>query len=98
MAPLQMHHKRVPWVSRTFWATVIDNEKDPYMQGRMQVEFDWEKLDSKVSKRFWVPTVTPYGGLKGSGIGQEGPRRAGDDRGEHDRAPRPALVAECRAP
>jgi hypothetical protein len=67
MAPLQLHHKRVPWVSRTFWATVIDNEKDPYMQGRMQVEFDWEKLDSKVSKRFWVPTVTPYGGLKGSG-------------------------------
>jgi hypothetical protein len=68
MAPLQLYARRVPWPSRMFWAKVTKNtDEDPTRQGRMQVEFDWEKLDPTVKgdKRAWLPTVTPYGGLKG---------------------------------
>ena len=69
MAPVQMRHRRVMWPSRMFWATVTDNSgKDPTRQGRMQVAFDWEKLDPTVrgNERCWLPSVTPYGGLKGT--------------------------------
>ena len=68
MAPLQMHRRRVAWPSRLLWAEVTDNsDKDPTRQGRMQVKFDWESLDATVQgdARAWLPSVTPYGGLKG---------------------------------
>ena len=42
----------------------------------------------------WRADLMPYGGLKGSGIGKEGPRTGGrgDDRGEDGRVARPPLV------
>lgn len=68
MAPMQMHPRRVHWPSRMFWARVMDNsDKDPQRQGRMQVKFDWEDLDpTGGADRCWLPTLTPYGGLKGT--------------------------------
>ena len=45
----------------------------------------------------WRADLMPYGGLKGSGIGKEGPRRGRrDDRGEDGRPARPALVTRAR--
>lgn len=68
MAPMQLHPRRVAWPSRMLWARVTkNNDEDPTRQGRMQVEFDWEKLDpTGGSDRCWLPTMTPYGGLKGT--------------------------------
>jgi muramidase (phage lysozyme) len=68
LAPVQPHKRRVKWPSRTLWARVVkNNDEDPTKSGRVQVEFDWEKLDptSKGQNRCWLPTLTPYGGLKG---------------------------------
>jgi hypothetical protein len=68
LAPVQPHKRRVNWPSRTLWARVVkNNDEDPTKSGRVQVEFDWEKLDptSKGQNRCWLPTLTPYGGLKG---------------------------------
>ncbi|GBC93877.1 hypothetical protein HRbin15_02379 [bacterium HR15] len=68
LAPLQPHKRRVRWPSRVLWARVVkNNDEDPTKSGRVQVEFDWEHLDptSKGQNRCWLPTLTPYGGLKG---------------------------------
>jgi hypothetical protein len=68
LAPLQPHKRRVRWPTRTLWAHVVkNNDEDPTKSGRVQVEFDWEPLDptSKGHNRAWLPTLTPYGGLKG---------------------------------
>lgn len=67
-SPLPMPRRRTAWPSRMFWAEVTKNtDADPTRQGRMQVKFDWESLDSTVQgdQRCWLPTLTPYGGLKG---------------------------------
>ena len=65
----QKMKRRVLWPTRTFWAVVKENyAKDPTRQGRLQVQFDWEAMDSEQnSERCWLSTVTPYGGLKGTG-------------------------------
>ena len=44
----------------------------------------------------WRADLMPYGGLKGSGIGKEGPRSAveRDDRGQDGRPARPSLVSD----
>ena len=67
-APLEMYPRRVSWPSRMFWACVTNNKEDPLRQGRIQVKFDWEALDATVKgdDRCWLPTVTPYSGLKGT--------------------------------
>lgn len=68
LAPVQPHKRRVRWPSRLLWAHVVkNNDEDPTKSGRVQVEFDWEKLDptSTGQNRAWLPTLTPYGGLKG---------------------------------
>jgi hypothetical protein len=67
-SPLPMYRRRVSWPSRMFWAEVTkNNAEDPTRQGRMQVKFDWEALDATVQgdQRCWLPTLTPYAGLKG---------------------------------
>jgi len=68
-SPLPMERRRVRWPSRLLWATVTkNNSEDPTMEGRIQVEFDIEKLDPTVKgdMRCWLPTLTPYAGLKGT--------------------------------
>ena len=68
LAPLQHHKRKVHWPSRTLWAHVTKNNyEDPQQRGRVQVEFDLEELDppADADTRCWLPTVTPYGGLKG---------------------------------
>lgn len=67
MAPLQPHRRRVNWPSRILWACVTrNNDEDPTKQGRVLVEFDCGKLDPTGGNPCcWLPTLTPYGGLKG---------------------------------
>ncbi len=68
LAPLQPHRRKVRWASRTLWAHVINNNhEDPQQRGRIQVKFDWEDLDPTSGEdKCWLPTLTPYGGLKGT--------------------------------
>jgi len=66
LAPVQPHRRSVHWPSRTLWAHVTkNNHEDPQQRGRVQVQFDVEELDSTGDSRCWLPTVTPYSGLKG---------------------------------
>ncbi len=66
LAPLQHHRRKTHWASRTLWGRVTKNNyEDPQQRGRVQVEFDLEELDATGDQRCWLPTVTPYGGLKG---------------------------------
>jgi uncharacterized protein involved in type VI secretion and phage assembly len=68
-SPLPMQRRRVQWPGRMLWATVTQNNgTDPTREGRMQVQFDIEELDSTVhgDTRCWLPTITPYAGLKGT--------------------------------
>lgn len=58
--------------ARAVWAYVKDNEKDPMQAGRVQVEFEWEKLDKPASDQVWLPTTTPYGGGKSPSAGKAG--------------------------
>ena len=69
-SPLPMQRRRVLWPNRMLWASVVKNNgEDPTREGRMQVEFDIEKLDPTVkgNVRCWLPTITPYAGLSGTG-------------------------------
>ena len=66
--PLSPERKMPQWPSRAVWAHVTANEHDPQQQGRIQVEFEWERLDPQSSgERAWLHTLTPYGGGSGSG-------------------------------
>ena len=56
------------WRSRVVLGRVVkNNHEDPTQSGRVQVEFDWEKLDptSKGANRAWLPVVTPYAAVAG---------------------------------
>ena len=56
------------WRSRVVLGRVVkNNHEDPTRSGRVQVEFDWEKLDptSKGANRAWLPVVTPYAAVAG---------------------------------
>jgi len=62
---LPLEPQRIPprWHSRAVWAHVTANEHDPQQQGRIQVEFEWERLHPQPSgERAWLHTLTPYGG------------------------------------
>ena len=64
-------HDLPQWPSRSLWARVIDNEKDPNQAGRVQVEFEFEKLDPMAPKKYaWLHTMTPYGGGKSPSAGK----------------------------
>lgn len=69
LVPLQLHQRRVNWPTRMHWAYITkNNSEDPARQGRVQVEFEWEKLDNtgNADRRCWLPTLTPYAGQKGT--------------------------------
>ena len=70
--PLEPQFVPPRWHSRAVWAYVTANEHDPQQQGRVQVEFDWERLHPQPSAaRAWLHTLTPYGGgAKPDGKGQ----------------------------
>jgi len=64
--PYEPQHVMPAWPSRTLWAYVRDNEKDPHKEGRIQVEFEFEHLDKPAASanRAWLHMLTPYGGGK----------------------------------
>lgn len=68
LMPLIPRQRRTSWPAQCLWAHVTKNNiDDPTKSGRIQVEFDWEPMEATgpASRRCWLPTVTPYGGLKG---------------------------------
>jgi hypothetical protein len=71
--PYQPNRLVPQWTSRTLWAHVVDNEKDPLQQGRIQVKFELESLDPQSSsEKVWLHTLTPYGGGKSVSDGKAG--------------------------
>ena len=69
--PYQPEQVPPSWPSRTLWAWVVDNEKDPAQRGRIQVKFDLESLDPQSSsEKVWLHTLTPYGGGKSPSDGK----------------------------